>query len=156
MDMTIKLTVNGRERVVSTDPRRSLLEVLREDLGLTGTKYACGEGQCGACSVLIDGRRVLSCVTPVGKVDKKAITTIEGLADGGTLHPVQQAFIEEGAVQCGYCTGGMILTAVALLDENDRPSDQEITEGMNRNICRCNGYPKIAGAVRRAAEKTRG
>ncbi len=155
MNVTVKLTVNGQQKSISTDPQRPLLDVLREDLGLTGAKYACGEGQCGACSVLIDGRRVLSCVTPVVKADKKAITTIEGLADDDALHPVQEAFVEEGAMQCGYCTGGMILAAVALLEENANPTDREIAEGMDGNICRCNGYPKIAGAVRRAAEKMR-
>jgi carbon-monoxide dehydrogenase small subunit len=155
MNVTVKLTINGQEKTLTTDSQRSLLDVLREDLGLTGAKYACGEGRCGACSVLIDGRRVLSCVTPVIKADKKAITTIEGLAKDDALHPVQEAFLEEGAVQCGYCTGGMILAAVALLEENANPTDQEIVEGMNGNICRCNGYPKIVNAVRRAAEKMR-
>ena len=153
MDVTVKLTVNGQEKTITTDSQRSLLDVLREDLGLTGAKYACGEGQCGACSVLMDGRRVLSCVTPVSKADKKTIVTIEGLAKDDALHPVQEAFLEEGAMQCGYCTGGMILAAVALLEENANPTDQEIVEGMNGNICRCNGYPKIVNAVRRAAEK---
>ena len=114
MNMTVKLTVNGQEKTVTTDPQRPLLDVLREDLGLTGVKYACGEGRCGACSVLVDGRLVRSCVTPVSKLDKKTIVTIEGLARDDALHPVQEAFIEESAVQCGYCTGGMILTAVAL------------------------------------------
>jgi aerobic-type carbon monoxide dehydrogenase small subunit (CoxS/CutS family) len=156
MDVTVKLTVNGRERTVTTDSERSLLDVLREDLGLTGAKYVCGDGQCGACSVLMDGRRVLSCVTPVSRADGKTIVTIEGLAGGDALHPVQEAFLEEGAMQCGYCTGGMILTAVALLEENANPTDREIAKGMNGNICRCNGYPKVVSAVRRAAEKMRG
>ena len=156
MDMTVKLTVNGHEKTVTTDSQRSLLDVLREDLGLTGVKYACGEGRCGACSVLVDGRRVRSCVTPASKVDKKTIVTIEGLARDDALHPVQEAFLEESALQCGYCTGGMILTAVALLEENINPTDREIVEGMNGNICRCNGYPKIVNAVRRAAEKMKG
>jgi aerobic-type carbon monoxide dehydrogenase small subunit (CoxS/CutS family) len=153
MDVTVKLTVNGQEATITTDPKRSLLDVLREDLGLTGAKYGCGEGRCGSCSVLIDGRRVLSCVTPVVGADKMAIVTIEGLAKGDALHPVQEAFLEEGAVQCGYCTGGMILAAVALLEENAGPTDREIVEGMNGNLCRCNGYPKIVSAVRRAVEK---
>lgn len=156
MEMTVKLTVNGQEYTVTTDSRRSLLDVLREDLGLTGAKYACGEGQCGACTVLVDGSPVRSCVTAVGSVDKAAIVTIEGLANGETLHPVQQAFLDEGAVQCGYCTGGMILTAAALLEENGSPTDLEIVEGMNGHICRCNGYPKIANAVRRAAQTMKG
>ncbi len=151
MDTTITLTVNGKERTVVTDPERSLLDVLREVLHLTGAKYGCGEGRCGACTVLMDGRRTLSCVTSVAKADKKTITTIEELADGGSLHPVQQAFLDEGAIQCGYCTPGMILNAVALLKNNPQPTDEQITEWMNGNICRCNGYTKILKAVRRAA-----
>jgi aerobic-type carbon monoxide dehydrogenase small subunit (CoxS/CutS family) len=153
MNVTVTLTINGQEKTLTTESQRPLLDVLREDLGLTGAKYGCGEGRCGACSVLIDGRRVLSCVTPVIQADKKAITTIEGLAKDDALHPVQEAFLEEGAMQCGYCTGGMILAAVALLEENCSPTDEEIVRGMNGNICRCNGYPKIVNAVRRAAEK---
>jgi aerobic-type carbon monoxide dehydrogenase small subunit (CoxS/CutS family) len=153
MDATFTLIVNGDKRTVVTDPTRPLLEVLREDLHVTGPKYGCGEGQCGACTVLMDGKRVLSCVTPVSVADKKAITTIEGLADGDRLHPVQQAFLDEGAMQCGYCTPGMVLTAVSLLNENPRPTDEQIVEGMNGNICRCNGYTKIMNAVRRAAAK---
>jgi aerobic-type carbon monoxide dehydrogenase small subunit (CoxS/CutS family) len=151
MDAAITLIVNGQERTVVTDPERSLLDVLREDLHVTGPKYGCGEGRCGACTVLIDGRRTLACVTPVTRADKKTITTIEGLADGDRLHPVQQAFLDEGAIQCGYCTSGMILTAVALLNENPHPTDEQIVEWMNGNLCRCNGYTKIMNAVRRAA-----
>ncbi len=151
MDTTITLTVNGKKKTVVTDPERSLLDVLREVLHLTGAKYGCGEGRCGACTVLMDGRRTLSCVTPVAKADKKTITTIEGLADGGSLHPVQQAFLDEGSIQCGYCTPGMILNAVALLKNNPQPTDEQITEWMNGNICRCNGYTKILKAIRRAA-----
>ncbi len=153
MDATMTLIVNGQERTVVTDPQRSLLEVLREDLKLTGTNFGCQEGQCGACTVLMDGRRTLSCITPVGKADKKKITTIEGLADGDTLHPVQQAFLEEGAIQCGYCTPGMILTAVALLNVYPQPTDEQIVTWMNGNICRCNGYVKIKNAIRRATAK---
>ncbi len=151
MDTTITLTVNGKKRTVVTDPERSLLDVLREVLHLTGAKYGCGEGRCGACTVLMDGRQTLSCVTPVAKADKKTITTIEGLADGDSLHPVQQAFLDEGSIQCGYCTPGMILNAVALLKNNPQPTDEQITEWMNGNICRCNGYTKILKAIRRAA-----
>ena len=151
MDATITLSVNGKERTVVTDPERSLLDVLREDLHLTGAKYGCGEGRCGACTVLMDGKRTLACVTPVANADKKKLTTIEGLADGDSLHPVQQAFLDEGAIQCGYCTPGMILTAVALLENNPQPTAEQIVEWMNGNICRCNGYPKILNAVRRAA-----
>ncbi len=153
MDATITLTVNGKERTVVTDPERSLLDVLREVLHLTGAKYGCGEGRCGACTVLMDGRRTLSCVTPVAKADKKTITTIEGLADGDSLHPVQQAFLDEGAIQCGYCTPGMILNAVALLEKNPQPTDEQIAEWMNVNLCRCNGYTKILKAIRRAASQ---
>ncbi len=152
MDMEFTLTVNGVEKTIRTDPERPLLDVLREDFHLTGTKYGCGEGHCGACSVLMDGRRVLSCSTPVTMADMRVITTIEGLAEGDTLHPVQEAFIEAGAMQCGYCTSGMILTAVALLERNSNPTDEEIVTEMNGNICRCNGYVKIVNAVRRAAE----
>lgn len=156
MEMSITLTVNGQEEIITTDSQRSLLDVLREDLGLTGAKYACGEGQCGACTVLIDGKEVRSCVTPVSSVDKKAIVTIEGLARGVAMHPVQEAFLEEGAMQCGYCTSGMILAAAAFLEKNANPADREIVAQMNGHICRCNGYPKIVNAVRRAAEKMKG
>ena len=156
METTVSFTVNGEKKTVTTDADLPLLDVLREDLHLTGTKYGCGEGACGACTVLLDGERVLSCVTAVAEADKKTITTIEGLSADGSLHPVQQAFLEEGAMQCGYCTGGMVLTAVALLDKNPNPTDEEIVEAMNGNLCRCNGYLKILKAVRRAAEKMRG
>lgn len=155
MDVTITLKVNGEDRTVTTDPDRPLLEVLREELHLTGPKYGCGEGQCGACSVLMDGERVFSCITPVAQADKKTITTIEGLATDGVLHPVQQAFVDEGAMQCGYCTSGMILTAAALLKSNPDPTDEEIVTGMNGNICRCNNYTKIVKAVRTASRKMR-
>ena len=151
MEVKMILVVNGKERSVVTEPERSLLDVLREDLHVTGPKYGCGEGQCGACTVLMGGRAIRSCVLPVSMANKKKIITIEGLADGGQLHPVQQAFLDEGAVQCGYCTPGMVLTAVALLNDNPQPTDEQIVEAMNGNICRCNGYTKILNAVRRAA-----
>jgi len=151
MNVTFTLTVNGEKRTVTTDPERSLLDVLREDLGLTGTKYGCGEGLCGACTVLVEGELTLSCVTPVGEVGDKAVTTIEGLAASDSLHPVQEAFLAEDAVQCGYCTPGVIMTAAALLKKNPRPTDKEIVDSMNGNLCRCCGYPKILSAVRRAA-----
>jgi aerobic-type carbon monoxide dehydrogenase small subunit (CoxS/CutS family) len=151
MDATLTLTVNGEKRTVVTDPQRPLLDVLREDLHVTGPKYSCGEGQCGACTVLLDGRPTRSCIFPAGMANNKKVVTVEGLADGNRLHPVQQAFLDEGAVQCGYCTPGMILTAVALLRENPQPTDEQIIEAMNGNICRCNGYTKIVSAVRRAA-----
>ena len=151
MDTKITLIVNGKERTVETDPQRPLLDVLREDLHITGPKYGCGEGRCGACTVLMDGKCTLSCVTPVSLANKKKITTIEGLAEGNSLHKLQQAFLDEGAIQCGYCTPGMILTAAALLNENPKPTDEQITEWMDGNICRCNGYTKIHKAIRRAA-----
>ena len=151
MDATITLIVNGTEKTVVTDPQRPLLDVLREDLHITGPKYGCGEGRCGACTVLMDGKRTLSCATPVSMANKKKITTIEGLTEGNSLHRLQQAFLDEGAIQCGYCTPGMILTAAALLNENPNPTDEQITEWMNGNICRCNGYTKIHKAIRRAA-----
>ena len=150
MDTTITLIVNGKQKTVLTDPQRPLLDVLRENLHVTCAKYGCGEGRCGACTVLMDGERILSCVTPVAKADKKKITTIEGLADDDSLHRLQQAFLDEGAIQCGYCTPGMILAAVALLNENPHPTDEQITEWMNPNICRCNGYTKILKAIRRS------
>lgn len=153
MDPTITLTVNREERTVATDPRRTLLDVLREDLLLTGTKYGCGEGRCGACTVLIDGRRVFSCQVPVVEAAGKKITTIEGLADADRLHPVQEAFLAEGAVQCGYCTPGMVLSTVALLEKHPHPTDDEINRWMDGNLCRCCGYTKITSAIRRAARQ---
>ncbi len=152
MDITIKLKVNNQERTVTTDPDRPLLEVLREDLDLSGTKFGCGEGQCRACTVLLDGQPVTSCRTAVGSVQNKSIVTIEGLADGERLHLVQDAFLQEGAMQCGYCVPGMILTAVGLLEKNPTPNREQIVEGMNGNLCRCCGYSKIIAAVQRAAE----
>jgi len=150
---SITLKVNGREVELTTDGERSLLEILREDLALTGTKYGCGEGDCGACSVLVDGKRIFSCKTPVSRMAGKSITTIEGLSSGDdALHPVQQAFLDERGFQCGYCTPGMILTAVALLGRTPNPSDEEVCDGMNGNICRCCGYDNIRNAVKRAAE----
>jgi carbon-monoxide dehydrogenase small subunit len=153
MDVKVTLTVNGKKQTIITDPQRPLLDVLREELDLTGTKYGCGEGRCGACSVLMDGERILSCITPVSQADKKSITTIEGLANDDSLHPVQEAFLAEGAMQCGYCTPGMIMTAVALLEKNPDPTDEQISTAMNVNLCRCNGYTKILNAVRRAGKK---
>ncbi len=151
MNETIEMTVNGKRVSVVTDPRRSLLEVLREDLKLTGTKHGCGEGSCGACTVLLDGRPARSCTTPVSRVQGRKVRTIEGLAAAGSLHPVQEAFIAEGAMQCGFCTPGMIMSAAALLERNPRPTDGQIVEAMNGHLCRCCGYPKILVAIRRAA-----
>jgi aerobic carbon-monoxide dehydrogenase small subunit len=148
----ISITINGRTSEVATEPERPLLDVLREDLQLTGAKYGCGEGQCGACTVLVDGKRIYSCRMPAGQVAGKTVLTIEGLASEAKLHPVQQAFLAEDAYQCGYCIPGMILSAVALLAEKPKPSDEEIVSGMNRQLCRCCGYDKIVAAVRRAAQ----
>ncbi len=149
----VTFTVNGARQSVATDPDRPLLDVLREDLHLTGTKYGCGESQCGACSVLVDGKRIFSCRTPIGSVAGKAITTIEGLAEGDKLHPVQAAFFEAGALQCGYCTAGMIMATVSLLASTPDPTDAEIVSGMNRNLCRCGGYARVVAAVRLAATR---
>jgi aerobic-type carbon monoxide dehydrogenase small subunit (CoxS/CutS family) len=151
VDVTIQLKVNSESRTVQTDPERRLLDVLREDLGLTGTKFGCGEGQCRACTVLLDGSAVTSCLTPVREAANKEIVTIEGLAAGGDLHHVQEAFLAEGAMQCGYCVPGMILTAVALLEKTSAPNRDQIIEGMNGNLCRCCGYTRIIAAVERAA-----
>lgn len=151
MNQTITLTVNGKKRTVTTAPDRLLLDVLREDLQLTGTKYGCGEGQCGACTVLLDGKNVHSCRTKAIEADGKSITTIEGLARGDALHPVQEAFLAEGAMQCGYCTPGMILAAVALLEKHPHPTNKQILQWMNGNLCRCGGYTKILRAIHRAA-----
>jgi aerobic-type carbon monoxide dehydrogenase small subunit (CoxS/CutS family) len=150
MDMPFTLIVNGQRHTVTTDPQRPLLQVLREDLKLTGTKLGCGEGQCGACTVLIGGKRNHSCLLTVKEADGKAITTIEGLSTGGKLHPVQEAFVQEGAMQCGFCTSGMILSTVALLSEKPKPTDDEVLSWMNPQICRCCGYPRILKVVQRA------
>jgi aerobic-type carbon monoxide dehydrogenase small subunit (CoxS/CutS family) len=151
MPDSLQLTVNDKPATVTGDGNRSLLEILREDLQLTGTKYGCGEGACGACTVLVDGKRTFSCSTPVKEVVGKKIQTIEGLSDGQSLHPVQKAFCDEGAFQCGYCTSGMIMATVALLAKKANPNDGEIVEQMNGNICRCCSYVKIVAAVKRAA-----
>jgi aerobic-type carbon monoxide dehydrogenase small subunit (CoxS/CutS family) len=146
------LTVNGKLHAVDTRPERPLLEVLREDLALTGTKYGCGEGQCRACTVLLDGKAVTSCLTPVSAAAGKKVTTIEGLAHNGKLHAVQQAFMDESAMQCGYCTPGMILRTVTLLAANPNPTKRQIDEAMDGSLCRCCGYNNIVAAVQRAAK----
>jgi aerobic-type carbon monoxide dehydrogenase small subunit (CoxS/CutS family) len=148
----ITLIINDQPREVTTEPQRSLLEVLREDLELTGTKYGCGEGACGACAVLIDGKRSFSCSTPVSQTLGKKITTIEGLSKGDELHPVQEAFLKEEASQCGYCTAGMCIGAAALLQQNPKPTDEQIVKWMSPHICRCCAYTRIVSAVRRAAQ----
>ena len=152
MNTNVRFTLNGKQQRVSTDPQRTLLEVLREDLGLTGTKYGCGEGQCRACTVLINGNPVRSCLTEVSEVEGDKIETIEGISSEGKLHPVQQAFVNEGAMQCGYCVPGMIMTAVALLRRNSKPRPAEVIDALNGNICRCCGYMNILKAVERAGQ----
>jgi carbon-monoxide dehydrogenase small subunit len=152
----IRLKVNGTWREAETPPDRILLDLLREELGLTGTKKGCGEGECGACTVIMNGRAVLSCLIPALKADGAEIMTIEGLAEEGRLHPLQQAFLEAGAVQCGYCTPGMLLAAKALLDENPEPSVEDVKRAISGNLCRCTGYTKIIRAVQAAAESLRG
>jgi nicotinate dehydrogenase subunit A len=147
-----QLNINGRVYTTDTDAESSLLFVLRDHLDLTGSKYGCGEGQCGACTVLIDGKSRRSCITRVGDVAQKQITTIEGLAQGDRLHPVQQAFLDEGAMQCAYCTSGMIMTAVSLLNSKRDSSAAEIARSMEGNICRCGTQPRIILAIQRAAK----
>lgn len=146
----MELLVNGVRRHVKVDPERPLLWVLRNELDLTGAKYGCGEGQCGACTVLVEGVAHRSCITPCGSVAGKEITTIEGLADGEKLHPVQESFIQADAMQCGYCTPGMILSSVALLRKNAAPSELEIKQALEGNICRCGTYNRIVAAVTKA------
>jgi aerobic-type carbon monoxide dehydrogenase small subunit (CoxS/CutS family) len=143
----IDLLVNGVRRRVEVDPEQSLLSALRDELDLTGTKYGCGEGQCGACTVLIDGRPTRSCVTKAATVAGKAVTTIEGIEENGRLHPVQEAFLQAGAMQCGYCTPGMIVEAVALLRRNADATEAEIARAMEGHVCRCCTYPRIARAI---------
>ena len=149
---TLSLAINRKPYSVDVDPQTSLLTVLREYLDLTGSKYGCGEGMCGACTVLIDGKAQRSCITRAGSVTGKQITTIEGLADGDHLHPVQDAFLEVGAMQCGYCTSGMIMSAVALLQKNPNPQEKDIVDFMDGNVCRCGTYPRIVSAIQKAAK----
>ncbi len=145
------LNVNGARLRTNAPPEESLLSVLRNRLNLTGTKFGCGEGQCGACTVLIDGRAVRSCLTSVASAAGAKIVTIEGVEENGVLSPVQQAFLEEGAFQCGYCTSGMILSATALLHQHPDPSKDQTIQAMEGNICRCGSYPRILGAIKRAS-----
>jgi len=154
--MSLTLKVNGREHQVDVAPEQKLLYVLREQLGLTGTKYGCGEGQCGACTVLVDGQATRSCLSPVVSAVGKSVTTIEGLEHEGHLHPVQEAFLQTEAFQCGYCTSGAILSAVSLLNKTPRPSDQQIIAAMEGNICRCGTYPRILKAIRSASQADQG
>jgi aerobic-type carbon monoxide dehydrogenase small subunit (CoxS/CutS family) len=147
----LELQVNGTRRRVDVDGERSLLSVLRDELDLTGAKYGCGEGQCGACAVLVDGRAVRSCLTQAASVEGKQVTTVEGLERNGALHPLQEAFLAVDAMQCGYCTAGMIMSGVGLLKKTPNPTEAEILRAMEGNICRCGTYPRIVAAIRHAA-----
>jgi len=151
MKRIIQLTVNGELAEVAVDPNRTLLQVLREDLGLTGTKHGCGLGDCGACTVILDGQPVNSCLVLAVQANGSDVLTIEGLAENGKLHPLQQAFVEKGAIQCGFCSPGMILSAKALLDQNPKPTEKDIRMALSGNLCRCTGYQKIVEAVQAAA-----
>lgn len=154
MKQPIQLIINGDQYAVSVDPWRSLNEVLRDDLNLTGTKLGCGSGDCGACTVLVDGKAVSSCLTLAVEMDGKSITTVEGLAiSGEQLHPIQEAFVSQGAIQCGFCTAGMQLAAANLLGQNPNPTEKQIREALSGNLCRCTGYNKIVDAIKVAAEK---
>lgn len=146
----VKLTVNGTLYELNVRPWETLVEVIREDLGLTGTKESCGLGECGACTVIMDGRAVNSCLVLATEADGKQITTIEGLTDGDKLHPIQQAFVDHGGLQCGFCTPAMIMSAKALLDENPSPTEEEIRRGIAGNLCRCTGYIKIIESIKAA------
>jgi len=148
----IRFKVNSEEKVLSTESTRTLLSILREDLGLKGTKEGCGKGECGACTVIMDGKPVVSCLVLACQLEGREITTIEGLSKDDELDPIQEAFIEEGAVQCGFCTPGMVLSAKALLMRNQSPSEEEIKEAISGNLCRCTGYSKIIKAIGKAAK----
>lgn len=156
MKKEIEFTINGERRKLPVQPNELLLDVIRGDLGLTGTKYGCGTGECGACTVLIGGEPVLSCLTLAVAANKKNITTIEGIGTDENPHPLQQAFVETGAVQCGFCTPGMILSAKALLDKNPNPTEDEIKKAVEGNLCRCTGYVKIIEAIKLTAKRMRG
>ncbi len=151
----IEFTVNGRTRKVQVKPNDLLLNVIRDNLNLKGTKYGCGTGECGTCTVLLDGKPVLSCLTLAVAADGRSITTIEGIGKESQLHPLQQAFVDVGAVQCGYCTPGMILSAKALLDRNADPTEDEIKQAIKGNLCRCTGYVKIIAAIQLASKRMR-
>ncbi len=156
MAESIAFTLNKKPVQVETDPKRALLWVLRADLGLTGTKFGCGEGHCGACTVLLDGRAVRSCLTPLQQVRNKEVVTIEGLAQGDKLHAVQKAFVEHDALQCGFCTPGMVLTSLALLRRNPQPTRDEIVRELDQNLCRCGAHTRIIDAVQAAAAELKG
>ena len=154
--MNIEITVNGVKRVFEVEPQTLLLNLIRDEMDLTGTKYGCGIGECGACTVLLDGDAVLACMVLAVDADDRRVDTIEGLAEGGKLHPIQEAYLDEGAVQCGYCTPGFIMATKALLDENPEPTEKEIREYLNGNICRCTGYVNIVKAVQAVAARMKG
>jgi aerobic-type carbon monoxide dehydrogenase small subunit (CoxS/CutS family) len=156
MPLVTELDINGSKKRVETGADRSLLSVLRDDLDLTGSKYGCGEGRCGACTVLIDGQPTRSCITRIGSVAGKQIQTIEDLAHDGRLHPLQQAFLDTDALQCGYCTPGMLMACLALIQQNADPSDDDIVRSLNGNVCRCGTYPRIVAAVHQAAKTMKG
>jgi carbon-monoxide dehydrogenase small subunit len=154
MKQIVIFNLNGESVQVEIEPHLTLLQLLRDRVGLTGTKEGCGMGECGACTVLLDGKTVNSCIFPAIEVDGKSVTTIEGLTDAqGNLHPIQKAFIEYGAIQCGFCTPGMVLSAKALLDENPKPTEEEIRDGIAGNLCRCTGYLQIVQAIKAASER---
>lgn len=152
----INLKLNGQPHELAVEPHWTLLETVREALGYTGAKEGCGTGDCGACSMIVDGRLITSCLMLAPQADRRSITTIEGLSKNGTLHPVQQAFVDSGGVQCGFCTPGMVMAATALLEKNKKPTLEEIREGLAGNLCRCTGYTKIFEAVELAAQRMRG
>jgi aerobic-type carbon monoxide dehydrogenase small subunit (CoxS/CutS family) len=156
MEETIHFKLNGKATTLAVDTDRTLLWVLRTDLGLTGTKYGCGEGICGACTVLLDGNAVRSCQTTVKEIDRKSLVTIEGLALGTDLHPLQKAFMEHDALQCGYCTSGMIMNAASMLAKSPSPTRAQIIEGMENNLCRCGAHKRIIEAVETASREMRG
>ncbi len=154
-NIEINLTVNKKHYTLSVNPLKPLINVIREDIGLTGTKSGCGKGECGACTLLLNGKPVTSCIIPAAQANNADIVTIEGIGSEEKLHPIQEAFVEEGAVQCGFCTPGMIISSYALLKKNSNPAEDEIKEAISGNLCRCTGYTKIIQAVKKASKKMR-
>jgi len=154
MKKVISLTVNGKKYELAVNPNQTLLDILRNEMGLTGTKEGCGEGDCGACAVLMDGKAVNSCLVPAVGANERDIVTVEGLAEGESLHPLQEAFVEHGAIQCGFCSPGMLISGKALLDRNPHPSEAETRLAISGNLCRCTGYQKIVEAIMSSGEKT--
>ena len=154
-NIEINLTVNKKHYTLSVNPLKPLINVIREDIGLTGTKSGCGKGECGACTLLLNGKPVTSCIIPAAQANNADIVTIEGIGSEEKLHPIQESFVEEGAVQCGFCTPGMIISSYALLKKNSNPTEDEIKEAISGNLCRCTGYTKIIQAVKKASKKMR-